>query len=151
MPGRSKYKLFINWTPSSIFNDYFRPSSLPPFRSMASENAIHIASIFVESVLYGIFLVTFFWCLKDSIFSPYRVDRRKHWNRLILAVTLLLFISSTVNIALGLLRLIRAFTQHPLQDAAVSKLKGNWINWVKVGCSESVPSSEDSHLLPTGC
>lgn len=83
-----------------------------------------IAGFFVASVLYGVYLHTFFQCL----YALLRV--RSGWKgysdirRGLLVITVALFFNGTLNISLGLLRLIQQFSLH-LGPVA-------WVNTVKV-------------------
>jgi hypothetical protein len=82
-----------------------------------------IAGYFVTSVLYGLYLYTFFRCL-------YVLTRsRSGWKRYsdiswgLVAVTLTLFINGTFNMSLGLLRFIQSFALHMSPVAWVDTLK----------------------------
>ena len=84
-----------------------------------------IAGFFVASVLYGVYLYTFFQCLYALLRS------RSGWkypdiHRGLVVVTLTLFVNDTFNISLGLLRLIQLFSLH--MDPAT----GTWVNIAKV-------------------
>lgn len=82
-----------------------------------------IASYFVTSVLYGLYLYTFFRCLyvltrSSSGWKSYSDIR---WG--LVAVTLALFINGTTNMSLGLLRFIQRFALHRGPVAWVDAMK----------------------------
>jgi len=83
-----------------------------------------IAGFFVTSVLYGLYLYTFFQCLYVLVRSRSRWKEYSdiHWG--LVAITLILFANGTFNISLGLLRLIQQFALH--MGPVV------WVNTVKV-------------------
>ena len=84
-----------------------------------------IAGHFVASVLYGLYLYTFFRCLYALLRSKsgWKGYSDIHWG--LVVVTLALFVNGTFNLSLGLLRLIQQFSLHMGQIA--------WVNTVKVG------------------
>jgi hypothetical protein len=136
VPGRTAFWARINVLESPSLSNSLRNRLFNSI--MPSENVVHIVAIFAEAVLYGIYLVTFAWCLKDitmgKIASGIQLEtrRRRRWSYLVLSVTLLMFVSSTVNIILGLIRLVQAFGVEPISPNAVSRLPGSWINLVKI-------------------
>jgi hypothetical protein len=83
-----------------------------------------IAGFFVTSVLYGVYLYTFFQCLYALLRSSsgWKGYSDIHWG--LVAVTLALFVNGTFNISLGLLRQIQQFSLHMGRVA--------WVNSVKV-------------------
>jgi hypothetical protein len=83
-----------------------------------------IAGYFVTSVLYGLYLYTFFQCLYALLRSRSGWKRYPdiHWS--LVVVTLALFINGTFNISLGVLRLIQQFSLHMGPVA--------WVNTAKV-------------------
>jgi len=83
-----------------------------------------IAGFFVTSVLYGLYLYTFFQCLYALVRSRSRWKEYSdiHWG--LVAITLVLFANGTFNISLGLLRLIQQFSLH--MGSVV------WVNTAKV-------------------
>jgi len=106
----------------------------PGLDSMASEDTIQIAAIFVESVLYGVYLISFFACLDTILFANpdghwVKHLRKSHW--LILVVTIVLFLSSTLNLALGVVRLIHAVQSQVNPTSFTQGFEDTWINLVK--------------------
>jgi len=83
-----------------------------------------IAGFFVTSVLYSLYLYTFFQCLYALVRSRSRWKEYSdiHWG--LVAITLILFANGTFNISLGLLRLIQQFALH--MGSVV------WVNTAKV-------------------
>ena len=83
-----------------------------------------VAGFFVTSVLYGVYLYTFFQCLYALLRSRSGWKRYSdiHWG--LVVVTLALFVNGTFNTSLGLLRLIQQFSFHMGPVA--------WINTAKV-------------------
>jgi len=83
-----------------------------------------IAGFFVASVLYGVYLYTFFQCLYALLRarSGWKGYSDMRWGPLV--VTAALFFNGTLNISLGLLRLIQQFSLH--MDSVA------WVNTVKV-------------------
>ena len=71
--------------------------------------ALHLAGSFIQSILYGIYFVTFIACIVPTNDRPHRdVAPYKHpaWGfpRFILFVTVALFIIATVDVAFGPVR-----------------------------------------------
>ena len=83
-----------------------------------------IAGFFVTSVLYGLYIYTFFQCLYALVRSRSRWKEYSdiHWG--LVVITLVLFANGTFNISLGLLRLIQQFALHMGPVA--------WVNTAKV-------------------
>jgi hypothetical protein len=93
-----------------------------------------IVGYFVTSVLYGLYLYTFFQCLYALLRSRsgWKGYSDIHWG--VVVVTLTFFVNGTFNISLGLLRLIQQFS---LNMGPVV-----WVNTVKVS------NFEPSYLRP---
>ena len=83
-----------------------------------------IAGYFVTSVLYGLYLDTFFRCLYVLTRSRSRWKGCSDIKWGLVAVTLALFINGTFNMSLGLLRFIQQFS---LRMGPVA-----WVNSMKV-------------------
>jgi len=83
-----------------------------------------IVGHFVTSVLYGLYLYTFFRCLYvlTRSRSGWKGYSNIHWG--LVVVTLALFVNGTLNISLGVLRQIQQFSLHRRRVA--------WVNSVKV-------------------
>jgi len=82
-----------------------------------------IAGFFVTSVLYGLYLYTFFQCLYTLVRSRSRWKEYSdiHWG--LVAITLILFANGTFHVSLGLLRLIHQFALHMGPVAWVNAMK----------------------------
>ncbi|TFK36547.1 hypothetical protein BDQ12DRAFT_576569, partial [Crucibulum laeve] len=89
-----------------------------------------IVAVFVESIFYGLFLVTFFYCLRALLCTEsYRRGwRNVNWSMLIIA--LVFWISGTLNLAFGLLRLLQAFVYNT-GPQKVTQLGLDWVNVAK--------------------
>ena len=88
-----------------------------------------IAGFFVTSVLYGLYIYTFFQCLHVLVRSRSRWKESSdiHWG--LVVITLVLFANGTFNISLGLLRLIQQFALHMGPVAWVNTVKVNFIQF----------------------
>lgn len=92
-----------------------------------------IVGLFLESVFYGIFLVSWFPCLRallcDSGFKP---RAKIHWPMLIVAVILGIF--ATLDVAFGLLHNIQAFVLYTGAGGAIEEFSdiSDWVNVMKV-------------------
>lgn len=87
-----------------------------------------IAGFFVTSVLYGLYLYTFFQCLCSLVRSRSRWKEYSdiHWG--LVAITLILFANGTFNISLGLLRLIQQYALHMGSVVWVNTAKFSTVN-----------------------
>lgn len=93
-----------------------------------------LVAVFVECTFYGIYLVTFVASLQTVL----RSSPQRPWlsclksNRLMLTVVLLMFIVSTLNLALGLVRVIQGFIYGArFGNSAVEQLGLDWVNILK--------------------
>lgn len=87
----------------------------------------------LEWVFYGIFLVTFFLCLRALVWdSGFERRTNIHWGLLAVAVALCIF--ATLDVALGLLHNIQAFVLYTGPGGAVEEFSdiSNWISFSKV-------------------
>ncbi|KIM47240.1 hypothetical protein M413DRAFT_7788 [Hebeloma cylindrosporum] len=82
-----------------------------------------IAGYFITSVLYGLYLYTFVWCLYVLTRSRFGWKAYSDISWGLVAVTLALFINDTVNISLGMLRFIRQFALHKPPVSWVDTMK----------------------------
>jgi hypothetical protein len=74
------------------------------------DNAVELpVALMVESVLYGIFLVTFFACLQRLLWKKDTWKPACDINFWFLSFVILLFIFSSLNQALELFRIIQTF------------------------------------------
>lgn len=93
-----------------------------------------IIAVFVECIFYGIHLVTFAASLRSIALSrpdlPW-TSRFKLKQSMTIAV-LLLFIFSTINLALGLLRILAFLRQDVLRSGSIQRLGQSWANILKV-------------------
>lgn len=106
-----------------------------------------LVGLFVECLFYGIYLVTFAACIRTIVWSGpelrWRSRFKNHWS--MLAVVLLLFVCSSLNLSLGLLRIFQAFLCSVGSDY-VEDFGQDWISIVKVIQMPFVLSLEGSSL-----
>lgn len=107
-----------------------------------STNEAQIIGLLLQSVFYGVYLVSFFVCIQCLIWDSGRFKslRSLHWP--MLTVALILCILSTLDLVLGFLRSIQAFI---LCTQPGSTVKGfanssDWVNVVKVCHSIAIPA-----------
>lgn len=87
-----------------------------------------LIGLFIEAILYGIYLVTCGACIVPGTFQPRPGHLRLPFWRLrwpIALVTLLLFVISTLNLALGLVRVLAPRVQR-------GPLPRDWLTVTKV-------------------
>jgi hypothetical protein len=98
-------------------------------------SAAQLIAVFVECIFYGIYLVTFGAALRCILWSgPQRSwALRLKSSRTMFTVVLLMFIFSTINLALGLVRILQGFVYNARFGAnATEQLGQDWVNIVKV-------------------
>lgn len=97
--------------------------------------AAQTVAVFIESVLYGIYLVSLGYCLRALLFDPHShgLQWKKEINFVMLTVTLLLWVVSTLDLALGLRHNLEAFVYYsgPGGPTAVFLEISSWINIMK--------------------
>jgi hypothetical protein len=91
-------------------------------------DAAQMAALFLEAVLYGIYLITFNQAVA-CIVSSARCPRAPpmHWPSLL--VGLFLWTNATINLALGLLRQLQDYTS---SSTPVVRSNLDWITVTKV-------------------
>lgn len=124
-----QYKTFENYPSRG-------PRASIPMSQIPS-NVSQIVAVFVECILYGIYLVTFTASLQSIASShpglSWASRFKNKWPMLM--VVLLLFILSTLNLVLGLLRII-AFIHHDIVGSGEAEQLGqDWLNILKVSPS----------------
>ncbi|KAF8068856.1 hypothetical protein FPV67DRAFT_1668910 [Lyophyllum atratum] len=93
-----------------------------------------LVAVFVECIFYGIYLVTFIASLQAILWSgPLRTwPSRLKSNRSMLTAVLSMFVFSTLNLALGLVRILQGVIYNTRSGGgAVEQLGLNWVNIVK--------------------
>ncbi|KAJ7037807.1 hypothetical protein C8F04DRAFT_1329070 [Mycena alexandri] len=93
-----------------------------------------ILGLFLESVFWGIYLITFFLCLRSLLFTPnYELKRFSEINWPMLVVTLLMCVLATLDVAVGLLHNIQAFVLYNGPGGPTQEFSNisDWINVVK--------------------
>lgn len=100
-----------------------------------------LPAFMVESIFYGIYLVTFFVCLQGLLW-----DSKGNWkpfrniNILMMVVVFLLFISSSMNLALALVRSMQFFVYDPESDKKRNRPGEIWLNVLKVNDKQTLKS-----------
>ncbi|TCD63101.1 hypothetical protein EIP91_006005 [Steccherinum ochraceum] len=99
-----------------------------------------LVALFVESVLYGAFLMTFGMCVHALWNSQLSGSSQK---RMFIAVALLLFLFATSDVAFGLRHLIDAFIYYRGSGGAIQELSdiAYWVNVMKAinySCQTSI-------------
>ncbi|KAF9467819.1 hypothetical protein BDZ94DRAFT_1247816 [Collybia nuda] len=99
---------------------------------MLPSNLAQLIGLFVECIFYGIYLATFAACIQTMVWSGpelrWRSRFRNHWS--MMTVVLLLFACSSLNLALGLLRILQA-AKRPTGISSTEELGQDWVNIVK--------------------
>lgn len=74
---------------------------------------VRVASLFVESILYGVYLISFAFAMRYLLVDAAGVTIRRgiHWTMVI--ITLLLFGLASVDECLGLVRVLRLDVHFP--------------------------------------
>jgi len=95
-------------------------------------NTAQIVALFVESVFYGMFLITFFHCLRVLLWEDGHIKswRRLHWKMVI--ASLLMFSFASLDVAFGLRHNIEAFIY--FQGGAIEDFEklSYWVNVMKM-------------------
>ncbi|KAF7353728.1 hypothetical protein MVEN_01058000 [Mycena venus] len=93
-----------------------------------------IVGLFLESVFWGIYLITFFLCLRSLLFnSNYDRKRLSELNWPMLAVCLCMCAFATIDVAIGLLHNIQAFVLYQGPGGAAEEFSNisDWVNIIK--------------------
>jgi len=115
------------------FEVHSNPPQIPPTAMHdVPANAAQMAALFVESILYGAYLVTFMSVLsrllfKEHAFKPISSIR---WPTLLVAC--LLFSNGTFNLGLAFLRQMQAYVYKQTGSKNIAQIGVDWVNIVKV-------------------
>ncbi|KAJ7036754.1 hypothetical protein C8F04DRAFT_1394021 [Mycena alexandri] len=93
-----------------------------------------IVASFMESVFWGIYLITFFLCMRVLVFRPdFGLKRLSELNWPMLLVALAMCSFATLDVAVGLMHNIQAFVLYRGAKGAVGVFSdiSNWVNVVK--------------------
>ncbi|KAH7889178.1 hypothetical protein F5I97DRAFT_1934143 [Phlebopus sp. FC_14] len=108
--------------------------------------AAQIVALFSESVLYGVYLVTLFHCLRALLWSESdgRFKSQINWSMLIPALLLCLF--ATLDVAFGLRHLLDAFVYYQGPGGPAEELSdiSYWVNVMKIYSTAGVRQTVDS-------
>lgn len=96
---------------------------------MPSSDTAQLASLFVESVFYGVYLVTFGYCLQALFRTPSGWKRPDKIKFVPLFVALSLFCTGTINLVFGFYQILDV-QEHRVSN--VGYLGKPWVNIVKV-------------------
>ncbi|KAF8181064.1 hypothetical protein BJ912DRAFT_980199 [Pholiota molesta] len=95
---------------------------------MLSSDTAQLAALFVESVLYGVYLVTFGYCLQALFRSPSGWKRPDEIKLVPLSVALSLFCAGTINLVFGFYQILDV-QEHRASN--VRYLGKPWLNIVQ--------------------
>jgi hypothetical protein len=104
----------------------------PPFLIDSAQ----IVGLFMETLLYGVYLVTLGQCLHALLWSPaehrFRAKNKIHWPMLVAAI--LMFTFATLDVAFGLRHNLDAFVYYTGPGGAKEELENisYWVNVMKV-------------------
>ncbi|KAJ7183459.1 hypothetical protein C8R46DRAFT_984653 [Mycena filopes] len=93
-----------------------------------------IVASFMESVFWGIYLITFFLCIRSLLFRPdFGLKRLSDLNWPMLLVALAMCCFATLDVAVGLMHNIQAFILYRGAGGAADVFSdiSNWVNVVK--------------------
>ncbi|KAH7929997.1 hypothetical protein BV22DRAFT_1141549 [Leucogyrophana mollusca] len=95
-----------------------------------------IAGFFVESVAFGIYLVSLGYCSASLFHSGARFKRAAELNWPMVIASLAMFVVSTLDLAMGLYRILLAFVQYTGPGGAEQILTdiSKWFNVGKTAC-----------------
>lgn len=107
-----------------------------------------LVAIVVESILYGIYMMTLGACLRIWL-RPREYHRRRHFPWILGGTTLLLTAIATTDVALGLYHAILAFIRYqgPGGPAALYSNISSWINVTKTTIAFSAALIVDAFLI----
>jgi len=96
-----------------------------------------IVALFMESVFYGIYLVSLFYCMRALLWSQVNRKMKNDINWPMLVVTLLLATFATLDVAFGLRHVLDAFIFYKGPGGAATELEdiSYWVNVMKVRAS----------------
>lgn len=97
-----------------------------------STSEAQLPAFMVESVFYGIYLVTFFACLQRLLRNQDSWKPARDINLPMTLVVLLLFVSSSLNLALALVRNMRGFVYDLQFDRSARQVGQTWLTILKV-------------------
>lgn len=97
-------------------------------------DAAQIVGLFMESVFYGIFLVTFVHCLRILLWIDGHLKpvRDLHWKMVIAAVAM--FVVASLDVAFHVRHNLDAFVSYEGDPVEEFSKTSNWINVMKMGC-----------------
>ncbi|KAF8151529.1 hypothetical protein B0H34DRAFT_728007 [Crassisporium funariophilum] len=118
---------------------------------MANESfpidAAQVVGLFMESVFYGIFLVTFFACLRVLLWLEGGFKPVHSINKKMLVAALLMFTFASLDVAFHLRHNLDAFVHYdgdPIDEFAKTSY---WVNVMKMGCYVAQTFVGDAILL----
>ncbi|KJA15851.1 hypothetical protein HYPSUDRAFT_172188 [Hypholoma sublateritium FD-334 SS-4] len=97
-------------------------------------DAAQVVGLFMESVFYGIFLVSFFACMRALLWSGTWFKPFHMWNKKMLTASLLMFTVASLDVAFHLRHNLEAFIWFdgdPIEDFDRTSA---WLNVIAMGC-----------------
>ncbi|KAF7784871.1 hypothetical protein Agabi119p4_1036 [Agaricus bisporus var. burnettii] len=93
----------------------------------------HLCALFVQSILYGLYLISFVTAVQALLFSYYTVKKIENWNVPVISGTMILFSMTTGNLALSFYQSRRAFILSPFSDDPAKEYSdiASWLNVVQ--------------------
>ncbi|KAJ6544707.1 hypothetical protein B0H10DRAFT_2133542 [Mycena sp. CBHHK59/15] len=107
----------------------FQIRMAPPFLIDSAQ----IVGLFMETLLYGVFLVTLVQCLYALLWSPVEHHFKKHFHWPMLVAAILMFTFATLDVAFGLRHNLDAFVYYKGPGGATEELENisYWVNVMK--------------------
>jgi len=119
--------------PSLSFSPLHRHSRDSMPSDGLSNEVAQLATLFVQSILYGVYCITLAHCAAmtfgfnmDGSTSPSRF----HYPTIL--VGLLLWMNGTLNLCLGFIRALQALMYHHQDSKIIDDIGDNWINIAKI-------------------
>ncbi|GLB42370.1 hypothetical protein LshimejAT787_1103850 [Lyophyllum shimeji] len=130
--SRNTHKLLLVISDCCSATGVLEPHAMT--NSKFSSDAAQLVAVFVECIFYGLYLVTFAVSLKCILWSsPERtLASRLASNWSMFTVVMLMFNFLTLNLALGLVRLLQGLVYHShTAGGSIAELGQDWVNIVK--------------------
>jgi len=111
-------------------------------------NEAQLVALFVESVAYGIYLVTFGMCVR-LLFWDSRGERKRHLNWPLVLTTFLIFVFATFDVAFGLRHALVAFVFYSGAGGSAEAYEtiSDWVNVMKTVDNQVMLMIVDAFLI----
>lgn len=110
-------------------------------------DAAQVVGLFMESVFYGIFLVSFFGCMRALLWSEGWFKPIQMINKKMFIAAMTMFIFASLDVAFGLRHNLVAFIQFQGDPIVEFTKTSNWLNVMKMVCYVAQTFVGDSILL----